>query len=97
MRSRKVIAAAGFGMLALGAFGAFVLWPQPGRITEQDPNRIKGVSTRSEVVAVLGPLHAEDLQGAPLRTGERMEPLHRQIVRESPSFAQGVGARAASC
>jgi hypothetical protein len=53
MRRRKLIALAGLAVLV--AVGAFVLWPRPDRITEENYQRIQEGMSRAEVEAILGP------------------------------------------
>jgi hypothetical protein len=52
MRSRKLRWVV--GGLALFAVGAFVLWPQPNSITQENCNRIREGMSRAEVAAILG-------------------------------------------
>jgi hypothetical protein len=54
MRMRKLRWAVGLAVLLL-VTGAFVLWPRPGRITQQNADSIREGISRHEVEAILGP------------------------------------------
>jgi hypothetical protein len=43
------------GLAVLFATGAFVLWPRPDRVTEENVGRIREGMSRAEVYAILGP------------------------------------------
>jgi hypothetical protein len=55
MRRRKWLAALAVGMVALVTTGAFVLRPQPSRVTRENAGRIQKGMTRTEIEAILGP------------------------------------------
>jgi hypothetical protein len=55
MRRWKLIAALALGVLALVAVGAFVLWPQTDRITQENCERIHSGMSQTNVEAILGP------------------------------------------
>ncbi len=55
MRKRKLLLGSLAGALVLTGVAAFVLWPRPRRITEENFARIKQGMTLAEVEAILGP------------------------------------------
>jgi hypothetical protein len=55
MLGRKLRWVAAAGLVALAGVAAFVLWPRPDRITEENYYRIKEGMSRAEVEAILGP------------------------------------------
>jgi hypothetical protein len=52
MRRRKLIVVVGLAVLV--AVGAFVLWPRPDRITQENLERIRAGMSRAEVECILG-------------------------------------------
>ena len=72
MRRRKLVAVV-VGLAVLFAAGAFVLWPRPERITQENCDRIRTGMSRAEVEEILG------LPGD-YRTGPGATNLGRDVI-----------------
>jgi SmpA/OmlA family protein len=76
MRKWKLLA-----VLAVLAVGAFVLWPRPNPITQENCDRIREGMSRAEVVAILGP-------PGDYRTGQTADPVPLYYRSDRPTPAE---------